>query len=137
MNAAVGGLPPVLRPGPTWRTTSFTAMFGILAIGAVMIAIGEWYFAPFCLYGSVGGFRYATCRVDVFERYIVVHNPIRTIRLNWVDIERFDAVQSQSAAFAYVVRAWTRSGRIIPATRHGALARRDRRPLRVFESRLR
>jgi hypothetical protein len=136
MNEVAGGLPSVVRPGLTWRLNAFTAMIGFLAIGALMIAIGEWYLAPFCLYGSGGGFRYATCRVDLYERHIVVHNSIRTVRLDWADIEGFDAVQSLSAGFAYVVRANTPAGSIVPM--HGTTRwRRDVDQLcTMFESRL-
>lgn len=118
MNQVAGGLPSVVRPGPTWRVTSFSAGIGFLAMAGVMVAIGEWYFAPWCLFGSAAGFRYATSRVDLFERYILVRNPIRTVRLDWADIESFDAVPSQSA-IAYVVRAKTRSGLVIPL--HGSM----------------
>lgn len=135
MNKTAGAPPPVVRPDRILLGTFVTATIGFLAIGVAMVAIGEWYLAPGCVLGSAGAFRYATTRVDVSERCIVVRNPIRTVRLDWADIETFDAVPSQST-MAYVVRAITRSGRVIPL--HGSMRWRSEidELCEQFESRL-
>ena len=82
-----------------------------LVMGALAILNHVPILLLFLLPAAASVLRQLTSRVEVFESYLMVRNPIRTTRLSFDDIAQFAVTPSRiGAPFVWVVRATLRSG---------------------------
>ena len=100
----------VVRPGWIVRVLNSALAIGFLITMILVVVARQPVIVLFCLVAEVVNVRQLTSRVELFETYMVIRNPIRTIRLNWRDVARVDVVVSRAGSFAWIVRATTRSG---------------------------
>ncbi len=95
-----------------------------LVMGAIAILNNAPIFLLFLLPATASVLRQFTSRVEVFDSYMMVRNPMRTTRLRFDEIAQFAVTPSRSGApFAWVVRAKLRSGSCITlqGSRNGPL----------------